>query len=344
MILLRLYFLASIHKAKYYSIKGKPYNGDKDVYYSSWRPQKNQKNTENQEKLHIQKSQGEPIIKIRFVFSGPSGMDIIKSAASITKKALNIMPDYIDNILNLGFAEKDLKIEIAGHSRGGMIAQNVFEVLAEMYPDVVFSIAKYDEYGGPFNRLIKKNDAHDLRKKVIGGNSVVVISLCPAVPFRSIAKNKNPKTLIFTASSHGSCMAVGKAFLNIYKGSDRYGVFTHTSNLYYQKNSSKATFSEQVKKFSAEKNAYEKLTLGNALKPCQKLAKAIGCKPKVYNSNDINKVANGIASKKFSIFHAVSRRRAKAFIDALIKLGILDAEKWKHCAYRSEQYQSLVEK
>lgn len=348
MILLRLYFLGSGHEAKYYSIKGKPYNGDENVYYRSWRPQQNQENTENQE------NQVEPIIKIRFVFTGPSGMDIIKSAASITKKALKIIPDYIDNsILKCGFNVQDLKFEIAGHSRGAMIAQDVYEELNKKYPDAVFSIAKYDEYGGPFHILKKKNNVRDLSTKPDENNaqgtessddtnlldySLVVISMDPTVPFRSIAKNKNPKTIIFTTCSHGSCMAVGKAFLKIYKGSDRYGVFIHISKLYYQKNSSEATFSEQVKKFSEEENAYEKLTPGNALDLYQKLAKALGCGSKVYNSNNKNEVVQGILKTKSRILHAVSARRAKAFIDSSIKSKALDAKEWKNYAYRSEHY------
>ncbi len=194
-ILLRLYFLGSGHEAKYYSNKGKPYNGDKNVYYRSWRPQKNQEN------------QVEPIIKIRFVFTGPSGMDTIKpTSASITENALQIIPNYIGNILNHGSTEKDLKFEIAGHSRGAMIAQDVYEELNKKYPDAVFSIAKYDEYGGPFHILKKKNNVRDLSTKPDENNaqgakssdstnlldySLVVISMDPTVPFRSIAKNKN---------------------------------------------------------------------------------------------------------------------------------------------------------
>lgn len=325
MILLRLYFLGSTHKAKHYSRKGIPYNGDENVYLRLWKNQK----------------QEDSDIKVRFVFSGPNILDIGKlSINSICKKALKIISDYIEsNIIKLGFSESDLQVDIAGHSRGGVIAQRVYEDLKTKHPKAKFNIAKYDEYAGPFNRLIRVNDSHDLGEKTDENEapdySLVVVSVKPGVPFKSISKNKNPKTIIFTTCSHGSCNAVGAAFSKLYTDSQRNGVFFHISDFHYKK-TAKENFHEQIKEL-VQKNEYMKLTKSNALNLLKKLAKKIDCPPTVCNGNDIDKIINAILNKKYKIFYAISRRRRKPLINELIKLGILDVKKWQKYTYSQSQ-------
>ncbi len=57
--------------------------------------------------------------------------------------------------------------------------------------------------------------------------------MAPTVPFNSIAYNRNAKATIFTTCSHGSCMAVAKAFRKLYKNAK--GVYFHISDFYFQK-------------------------------------------------------------------------------------------------------------
>lgn len=291
MTILRIYFLGSTHEAKNYTENGKgnPYDSNENVYLREWKGKNGEK-------------------KIRFVFSGPDSFNAIRTIKSIKKEALDIVPKYI-NENNLYGNTEELKIEISGHSRGGLIAQRVYDKLKSTYEKAKFIIKKYDEYAGPFKRLKKGNDSHNIgvRKNKNLDSSVFVVSLHPTVPFNSIAKNKNAKYTVFTTCSHGSTGAVGRVFDKISDKSSR--IFYHISDFHFDK---KKNAKAQIA--SMDKSDYIAITKENVLEKSKELAKRLKCKIK--DGDDINKIVNAICKK-------ISSRRGKIFKGTLKKFKLL---------------------
>lgn len=164
-----------------------------------------------------------------------------------------------------------IKIKITGHSRGGTIAQKVYDKLKSYFKydsDIIKfnTLNKADEYSGGFNRFFRTDyDKHTLDSNL---DSVQVVSMAPTVPFNSIAYNRNAKVTIFTTCSHGSCMAVAKAFRKHFQ--NEKGVYFHISDFYFKKGEEFKNQLNSLKKEEFFKISKDDL-MENLKSLCQKL-------------------------------------------------------------------------
>ncbi len=188
-------FLGSCHPASKHIEAGTQYGKYKEVYFN------------------LKSVNGKYAIVL--TFSGPTKFDIKKpNIKSITKEAKEILDDLISNI-NLLIEEnkgQDKKmqvyLDIKGHSRGGIIAENIYEWFSLNSSNLKIKLGKLiiaDPYAGPVNRIIKKgNDNFDYLNKNIKSvpESKIVVYTVAERRFRDPAKSLNSDVIVFTDVTH----------------------------------------------------------------------------------------------------------------------------------------------
>lgn len=177
---IKVNFLGSGHYAYKTANAGKSYDGTKHIY----------------EKDEIIASDHK--WEVQFTFSGPTALDIkeptIKSVAAKGKKTLE---DFLNIILKRKIPSKNISIHINGHSRGAIIAKNVYDYLKSKFSSQIKfgKLELADPYAGPLNRLRKSVDEFQ------ANGSVVIYSLKEQL-YRSPSQVLNAEIIIFTNTSH----------------------------------------------------------------------------------------------------------------------------------------------
>lgn len=195
-------FLGSCHSASKCYGAGAQYGQYKEVY-------------------HICKLQsGKHILAL--TFSGPTLFDLKKpNIASITKEAKKILSDLIPNIhlLSGSMSKKiDISVEVKGHSRGGIVANNIHKWLSANTNEFKINLGRLslaDPYAGPVNRRIKKaNDNFDDKKIPIPENKIVVYTVREK-RFRDPAKSLESDVIVFTDVTHDRTKWIAEYVFNI---------------------------------------------------------------------------------------------------------------------------------
>lgn len=151
---------------------------------------------------------------IILTFSGPTMFDIKKpNIKSITKEAKEILDDLISNI-NLLIENKSenkemqVYLDIKGHSRGGIIAENIHKWLSLKSSNLKIKLNKLiiaDPYAGPVNRIIKKRNSNfDYLNKDVKSvpESKIVVYTVAERRFRDPSKSLNSDVIVFTDVTH----------------------------------------------------------------------------------------------------------------------------------------------
>ena len=188
---INVYFLGSCHYAYKHPNAGTPFKGNKHVY-------------------HEEENEGTSNFKAYFTFSGPTALDIKKpTIKSMTRLGIEVLKRFIDEKVE---AYKTLKItvNIKGHSRGAIIAKNVYGELKQSYKsneNIEFgTLSLFDPYAGPLNGYKKTYDNIDIDDADIA----VVYSLTEGL-YASPSKVKNAKIVIFTDCEHDKTKYIGRA-------------------------------------------------------------------------------------------------------------------------------------
>lgn len=189
-------FLGSGHPASKHVGSGKQYGKYKEVYIN----------------YNLYGDLG----KINLTFSGPTTLDIKKpTVASITEVARKILKDLIDNICRLPVNK--ITINILGHSRGGIIAQKIYNWLSKQKFDksvVLNNLSLADPYAGPINRKFhKKMDNLDKNKTNNIPNHKLVVYTVAEKRFRDPAKSLQSGRICFTDVSHDKTKYIAKYIL-----------------------------------------------------------------------------------------------------------------------------------
>ena len=227
-------FLGSCHLASEQPGSGVQYGKHKDVYYRL-KPSSNERG-------------------IIFTFSGPTLLDIKKpNIKSITKEAKEILDDLISNINiltenilkeNEQIKEKNetgkvnIVIYIKGHSRGGVVANNIYRWISKNFSEYKVKLEKLviaDPYAGPINRIIKKkNDDFDYvgMFKNIPKSKIVVYTVVEK-RFRGPAKSLNSDVIVFTDAEHSATRYIANYVFD--SGFEKGLFICHDSNSELQK-------------------------------------------------------------------------------------------------------------
>lgn len=137
-----------------------------------------------------------------YTVSGPTTLNTLaekRSIARSTKDSFTFFEGVIEELLKTYIV---IKVKIKGHSRGGVIAKNVYEKLKKSFssnPKVDFLPPIYlDPYAGPLSRLLGS-----LRKTE--ENNAVVVYTVNEWRFRSPMEVEKAKIVIFTKVAHDRC-------------------------------------------------------------------------------------------------------------------------------------------
>lgn len=178
---------------------------------------------------------------IIFTFSGPTLLDIKKpNIKSITKEAKEILNDLISNICilrenilaknenALKHEEKEqikkmnIIIDIKGHSRGGIIANNIYRWFLKNFSkyEIKLKLKKLvmaDPYAGPINRIIKKKNDNfdDINVPENIPESKIVVYTVANKKFRDPAKSLKSNAIILTDSLHGATKYIAHYAFNL---------------------------------------------------------------------------------------------------------------------------------
>ncbi len=192
-------FLGSCHSAAKHPEAGSQYGKYTEVYYNL------KSNT------------------LYLTFSGPTKFDIKKpNIKSITQEAKTILNDLIPNISLL---EKNIVVNIQGHSRGGIVAHNIHDWLSSIHLGNAVRLGKLsiaDPYAGPVNRRInKENDNFDkssqsnhLNKPLNIPTNKIAVYTVSEKRFRDPAQSLNSDTIVFTDTSHDKTQFVAEYIFN----------------------------------------------------------------------------------------------------------------------------------
>ena len=184
---INVYFLGSCHYASKHPNAGTSFKGNKHVYYK----------TENE---------GTSNFKAYLTFSGPTALDIKKpTIKSMTQLGIEVLKKFIDKNKT-----SKITVNIKGHSRGAIIAKNVYGELKRNYnsnKNIEFgTLSLFDPYAGPLNGYKKTYDNIDIDDADIA----VVYSLTEGL-YASPSKVENAKIVIFTDCEHDKTKYIGRA-------------------------------------------------------------------------------------------------------------------------------------
>lgn len=189
-------FLGSGHPASKHPGSGKQYGAYKHVY--------------------INYTVAGNVCNIDLTFSGPTKLDIKKpNIKSITKEAKEILGGMVPDIRAL---ERNIKISIFGHSRGGIVADKIHNWISNNHFGegvILENLSIADPYAGPVNRRIHKkfnnfdisdskesNDKNQISvSKNIPANKVVVYTVAEK-RFRTPSKSLQSNVIVFSDVSH----------------------------------------------------------------------------------------------------------------------------------------------
>ncbi len=197
-------FLGSCHVASKHSGAGERYGKYNHIYYN-----------------YSSRDNANTFI-LNFTFSGPTKLDVLKpNIKSITKEAQDVLTDLITNISLL---KKNIIINIEGHSRGGIVANNIYKWLLLIPLENSIRIGKFsiaDPYAGPVNRRVYE-ETNDFDRSLIPvhmsipANKVVVYSVNER-RFRTPAKSLESDIVVFTDVSHDKTKYIAEyIFKNIH--------------------------------------------------------------------------------------------------------------------------------
>ncbi len=178
-------FLGSTYVAKKEPGAGNPYSGNENIYV---------KQTSKNEKAEI-----------NLTFSGPNILDIgTLSIKNITNSAKKILKDIISVMIDLKI---EITVAIRGHSRGGIIAKNIYDFLKKKFGNRIKleEVIYADPYAGPINRLKKLVDNFEIDQKL--SNDMVIYSLVEKM-FASPSLILNAEVVIFSNTTHSSARYV----------------------------------------------------------------------------------------------------------------------------------------
>lgn len=192
---INVYFLGSCHYAYKHPNAGKPFNNNKHVYFK-------------EEKKNLNKEDGN--FEVYFTFSGPTALDIKKpTIKSMTRLGIEVLKRFIDEKVE-AYKTSKITVNIKGHSRGAIIAKNVYGELKQSYKlnkNIEFgTLSLFDPYAGPLNGYKKTYDNIDIDDADIA----VVYSLTEGL-YASPSKVKNAKIVIFTDCEHDKTKYIGRA-------------------------------------------------------------------------------------------------------------------------------------
>jgi hypothetical protein len=216
-------FLGSRNPARLINKKAKNYGNDKEIFYY--------------------KSENPTVRTHHFYFSGPNILDFgtALSIKKITKKAEKVLGEEIEKEIK----QEDVTVfvNIKGHSRGAVIASNIWNILKNKYPKnekvKLNSLAKADEYAGPVNNSFEKNDVRTYDEPE---NVICTYSLKSRRPFKTPTKNTGASIVIFTDADHNSTHVIGNAAYSQFKRQKLgKGVY------FFKKNDSLPCFSRSAK-------------------------------------------------------------------------------------------------
>ncbi|MDR1240411.1 MAG: hypothetical protein LBK29_00825 [Oscillospiraceae bacterium] len=153
-----------------------------------------------------------------FYFSGPNLIDVGTqlSINRITEKAKTILCENIEKLKS----KKDttISINIKGHSRGATVASNLWNLIKNKYKNdekvKMNSLVKADEYAGPINNYIKKNDERTYNESE---NIICVISLKSRRGFKTPTRSLGSKIVIFTDKDHNATYVISNAAYHQFK-------------------------------------------------------------------------------------------------------------------------------
>lgn len=188
---INVYFLGSCHYAYKHPNAGTSFENNKHVYYKE-----ENKKTSN--------------FKAYFTFSGPTALDIKKpTIKSMTRLGIEVLKRFIDEKVE-AYKTSKITVNIKGHSRGAIIAKNVYGELKQSYKsneNIEFgTLSLFDPYAGPLNGYKKSYDNIDIDDADIA----VVYSLTEGL-YASPSKVKNAKIVIFTDCEHDKTKYIGRA-------------------------------------------------------------------------------------------------------------------------------------
>ncbi len=179
-------FLGSSHYAYKTVNAGKSYDGTKHIY----------------EKDEIIKNENK--WKVKFTFSGPTTLDIKEpTIKSVTAKGKKTLEDFLKTILKtlkeIAYS-KNIFLHIKGHSRGAIIAKNVYDYLKSKFSSQITfeKLELADPYAGPLNRLAKKVDTFEDE----GQKDINIVYSLTEKRFASPSKALNANIVVFTDISH----------------------------------------------------------------------------------------------------------------------------------------------
>lgn len=186
--IMNVYFLGSCHYAYKHPNAGQSYLNNKHVY----------------------KNESVDGSEVYFTFSGPTALDIKKpTIKSMTQLGIETLKSFIEKKLEYDDTLKII-INIKGHSRGAIIAKNVYEKLKKDYnssKNVELKILSLlDPYAGPLNGYKKSYDDININNADIA----VVYSLTEGL-YASPSKVENAKIVIFTDCEHDKTKYIGRA-------------------------------------------------------------------------------------------------------------------------------------
>ena len=140
-----------------------------------------------------------------YTISGPSALNTPLEKRSISQSTKNSFIFFKDIISELLKSYIVIKVKIKGHSRGGIIAKNVYENLKKYFsftPKVDFIPPIYlDPYAGPLSRLLSAF------RKTKEKDAVVVYTV-NEWRFRSPMEVKQANIVIFTKVAHDRCQFI----------------------------------------------------------------------------------------------------------------------------------------
>lgn len=195
-------FLGSSHPASKHPGAGEQYGNHLNVYYNC-------------------KLQGDKHT-LMLTFSGPTALDIKKpNIKSITQEAKEILNDLIPNISLL---KKNIVIDIQGHSRGGIVANNIHDWLSSINLGNSIRLGKLniaDPYAGPINRLVneKNNNFDKISNNTFVPTNKVVVYTVAEKRFGTPAQSLKSDIIVFTDVSHDKTKYIAKHIFdsNTYK-------------------------------------------------------------------------------------------------------------------------------